>query len=68
VSIYLVFALVAPGVFDSIGQSRSGTLATLLGLVYVMLASAYIVAAHSAIGPTALTRRGATAPNAAGPP
>lgn len=67
VSIYLVFALIAPGVFGSIGQSRSGTLATLLDLVYVMLASAYIVAAHSAIGPTALVRRGASAPVSPGP-
>jgi hypothetical protein len=65
VSIYLVFALIAPGVFGSIGQSRSGTLATLLDLVFIMLASAYIVAAHSAIGPTALTRR--AAPTAPGP-
>jgi hypothetical protein len=61
VAVYLVFALVAPGVFGSIGQSRRGTLATLLDLVYVMLASAYIVVAHSAIGPSALTRRGAPA-------
>jgi hypothetical protein len=61
VAIYLVFALIAPGVFGSIGASRSGTLATLLDLVYVMLASAYIVAAHSAIGPSALIRRAAPA-------
>jgi hypothetical protein len=59
VSVYLVFALIAPGVFGSIGSSRSGTLATLLDLVYVMLASFYIVLAHSAIGPSALSRRGA---------
>jgi hypothetical protein len=64
VSIYLVFALIAPGVFGSVGSSRSGTLATLLDLIYVMLASAYIVVAHSAIGPSALVRR--AAPDGAG--
>ncbi len=53
-AVYLVFALVAPGVFGSIGSSRSGTLALLLDLAYVMLVSGYIVVAHSAIGPSAL--------------
>jgi hypothetical protein len=65
VAVYLVFALVAPGVFGSIGSSRSGTLATLLDLVYVMVVSAYIVVAHSAIGPSALTRRAAAGGGAA---
>ena len=32
VAIYLVFALIAPGVFGSIGSQRSGTLAMLLDL------------------------------------
>jgi hypothetical protein len=67
VSIYLLFALIAPGVFGSIGSSRSATLATLLDLVYVMVASAYIVAAHSAIGPTALVRRSTPAPTSPEP-
>jgi hypothetical protein len=57
VSIYLVFALIAPGVFGSIGSSRSGTLALLLDLVYVMLASGYILLAHSSLGPTAVPTR-----------
>jgi hypothetical protein len=61
VAIYLVFALIAPGVFGSFGSSRSGTLAILLDLVYVMLASGYIVAAHSTIGPSAFLRRRAPA-------
>ena len=61
VAIYLVFALIAPGVFGSIGSSRSGTLAILFDLVYVMLASGFIVAAHSSIGPSALLRRRAAA-------
>jgi hypothetical protein len=61
VTVYLVFALIAPGVFGSIGSSRSGTLALLLDLVYVMLASGYILLAHSSLGPTAVpTRRPAT--------
>ena len=61
VTIYLVFALIAPGVFGSLGSSRSGTLALLLDLVYVMLASGYILLAHSSLGPTAVpTRRPAT--------
>jgi hypothetical protein len=58
VAIYLVFALIAPGVFGSLGSSRNGTLAMLLDLVYVMLASGYILMAHSSLGPTSvLTRR-----------
>ncbi len=55
--IYLLFALIAPGVFGSIGSDRSGTLALLLDLVWVMLVSAYIVAAHSGLGPSALQAR-----------
>jgi hypothetical protein len=42
VSISFVFALIAPVVFGSFGSSRSGTLALLLDLVDVMLASGYI--------------------------
>ena len=57
ISIYLVFALIAPGVFGSFGSSRSGTLAMLLDLVYVMLASAYILLAHASLGPTAVPGR-----------
>jgi hypothetical protein len=61
VSIYLVFALVAPGVFGSVGSNRSGTLAMLLDLIYVMLASGYIVMAHSSLGPSAVPGRRAPA-------
>jgi hypothetical protein len=56
-SIYLLFALIAPGVFGSFGSSRSGTLAMLLDLVYVMLASAYVLMAHSSLGPSAFPGR-----------
>ncbi len=55
--VYLLFALIAPGVFGSIGSDRSGTLALLFDLVWVMLVSAYIVAAHSGLGPSALQAR-----------
>jgi hypothetical protein len=57
VAVYLLFALIAPGVFGSVGSSRSGTLALLLDFVYVMLASAYIVMAHASLGPSALQSR-----------
>jgi hypothetical protein len=57
VAIYLVFALVAPGVFGSLGSNRSATLAMLLDLIYVMLASGYILLAHSSLGPTAIPSR-----------
>ncbi len=57
VAIYLVFALIAPGVFGSLGSNRSGTLAMLLDLVYVMLASGYILMAHAGLGPTGVLAR-----------
>ncbi len=57
VAVYLVIALIAPSVFGSFGSDRKGTLALLLDLVYVMLASAFIVMAHSSIGPSALRAR-----------
>jgi hypothetical protein len=57
VGIYLVFALIAPGVFGSLGSSRSGTVAMLLDLLYIMLASGYILMAHSSLGPTSVMRR-----------
>jgi hypothetical protein len=68
VSIYLVLSLVAPGVFGSIGSTRSGTLALLLDFVYVMLASGYIVVAHSAIGPSVLRPGRPAAPVPPPPP
>jgi hypothetical protein len=57
VGIYLVFALIAPGVFGSLGSSRSGTVAMLLDLLYIMLASGYILMAHSSLGPTSVLSR-----------
>ena len=49
--------MIAPGVFGSFGSSRSGTLAMLLDLIYVMLASAYVLMAHSSLGPSAFPGR-----------
>jgi hypothetical protein len=60
VAVYLVFALIAPSVFGHVGSTRGGTLAMLLDLVYVILASAYIVVAHSSLGPSALQGRRGT--------
>jgi hypothetical protein len=61
VGIYLVFALIAPGVFGSLGSSRSGTVAMLLNLLYIILASGYILMAHSSLGPTSVLSRRQTA-------
>jgi hypothetical protein len=72
-SVYLLLALIAPGVFGSIGSSRSGTLALLLDLVYVMVASGVILMIHANLGPSVfpprpLGRSAASAPAAPAPP
>jgi hypothetical protein len=54
---YLIFSEIAPGVFGSLGTTRSGTLALLLDLVYVILASGYILVMHSTLGPTPVRTR-----------
>jgi hypothetical protein len=54
--VYLVIALIAPGVFGSIDSSRSGTLAALLELVYVIVASGAVVLWHANLGPSVLGR------------
>ncbi len=50
-AIYLLFELIAPGVFGGAGASRSGILAELLDFVFVMVVSAFAVAIHSSLGP-----------------
>ncbi len=67
VAVYLLLALIAPGVFGSVGSSRSGTLAILLDLVYIMVASAVVLMIHSNLGPSVFPPRpgaqvGASAP------
>jgi hypothetical protein len=67
VAVYLLLALIAPGVFGSVGSSRSGTLSILLDLVYIMVASAVVLLIHSNLGPTVFPPRpgphlGASAP------
>ncbi len=71
IAIYLLLALIAPGVFGSIGSSRSGTLALLLDLVYIMVASAIVLMIHANLGPSVFPPRPArpvaVAPAPAGP-
>ena len=71
ISVYLLLSLIAPGVFGSIGSSRSGTLAALLDALWIMFVSGVTVAIHSSLGPSALPPRPARpaqpAPTA-GPP
>jgi hypothetical protein len=74
ISIYLLLSLIAPGVFGSIGSSRSSTLAALLDALWIMFISGVAVAFHSSLGPSALPPRPArpahaahTAPPAAPP-
>ena len=57
ISIYLLLSLIAPGVFGSIGSSRSGTLAALLDALWIMFISGVAVAIHSSLGPSALPPR-----------
>jgi hypothetical protein len=61
IGVYLVFSEIAPGVFGSLGTTRSGTLALLLDLVFVILASGYILVMHSTLGPTPVRTRRASA-------
>jgi hypothetical protein len=72
-AIYLLFELIAPGVFGNFSTSRSGTLAELLDLVYVMVLSGLAVFAHSTLGPSVFPSRGSSAtgllaPNVPAPP
>ncbi|HSZ37037.1 MAG TPA: DUF5671 domain-containing protein [Acidimicrobiales bacterium] len=57
VAVYLLLALIAPGVFGSIGSSRNGTLALLLDLVYIMVASAIVLMIHANLGPSVFPPR-----------
>ena len=67
IAVYLLLALIAPGVFGSIGSSRSGTLSLLLDLLYIMVASAIVLMIHANLGPSVFPPRPAgtaTAPAA----
>jgi hypothetical protein len=57
IAIYLLLALIAPGVFGSLGSSRTGTLALLLDLVYIMVASAIVLMIHANLGPSVFPPR-----------
>ncbi len=67
-AIYVLLALIAPGVFGHIGSSRSVTLALLLDLVYVMVASAVILMIHANLGPSVFPPRSREATPAATAP
>jgi hypothetical protein len=57
IAVYLLLALIAPGIFGSLGSSRSGTLALLLDLVYIMVASAIVLMIHANLGPSVFPPR-----------
>ena len=57
IAVYLLLALIAPGVFGSLGTTRSGTLALLLDLVYIMVASAIVLMIHANLGPSVFPPR-----------
>ncbi len=69
IAIYLLLALIAPGVFGSVGSGRSATLSVLLDLVYIMVASGVILLIHANLGPTVFPPRTAPelAPSGAAP-
>ncbi|HEY2213410.1 MAG TPA: hypothetical protein VGH31_00030 [Acidimicrobiales bacterium] len=50
-AVYSLFQEIGPGIFGSLGGSRTGTLRDLLDEVYVMVASGAIVVAHSRLLP-----------------
>ena len=62
---YLIFQFVAPGVFGASG-SRIDTLSSIIDLVYVLGATAFVFFAHQALSPAALRLlpRGSTMPSA----
>jgi hypothetical protein len=68
IAVYLLLALIAPGVFGSIGSSRSGTLSLLLDLLYIMVASAIVLMIHANLGPSVFPSRPARAANAPAAP
>jgi hypothetical protein len=56
IAVYLVFQLIAPGIFGSMGGGRTGTLRVLLDLIYLMAASGFVVLVHSRFSPGAMER------------
>ena len=57
IAVYVLLALIAPGIFGSIGSGRAGTLALLLDLVYIMVASAIVLMIHANLGPSVFPSR-----------
>jgi hypothetical protein len=63
---YLIFQFVAPGVFGATG-SRVDTLSSIVDLVYIVGATAFVFFAHQALAPASLRllSRGSSTPSAA---
>jgi len=63
---YLIFQLVAPGVFGATG-SRIDTLSSIIDSVYIVGATAFVFFAHQALAPAPLRllSRGSSMPSAA---
>ena len=63
---YLIFQLVAPGVFGASG-SRVDTLSSIIDSVYIVGATAFIFFSHQALAPATLRllSRGSSAPSSA---
>jgi hypothetical protein len=59
VAVYILFQLVGPGIFG--GGNRTGSLRTLLDLVYVMLASGFVIMQHAKLARSATPSVGVTA-------
>jgi hypothetical protein len=68
IAVYLLLALIAPGVFGGLGASRSGTLALLLDLVYIMVASGAVLLIHADLGPSVYPPRSRPQVNAPAAP
>jgi hypothetical protein len=66
-AIYLVFQLIGPGIFGTLGRTKTDTVRTLLDVLYVMLASVAIVVAHSRLAPSALRMLGSGGTGATAP-
>jgi hypothetical protein len=63
---YMIFQLIAPGVFGATG-SRVDTLSSIIDLVYIVAATAFVFITHQALAPAnlRLLSRGTSVPSAA---
>jgi hypothetical protein len=61
VAVYLLFQLIGPGIFGLVGGDRTATLRMLFDLVYVLVASGFVVSYHWRQSPAGLMRPAAAA-------